>query len=135
MFRPKPRNPHLSYNIKKRNLMTKSAKKRKNTNKAISTKESDSEDSDYEYDIPLVHIKAVLKGCSDSSPIGQRTGARVRQNKVLRCENGKEDWDLEDYEGWVSKQSKELNIVSNTRQLGIMPLSPEPNSKINSLSC
>ena len=134
MFRPKPRNPHLSYNIKKRNLTTKSAKKRKNTNKAISTKESDSEDSDYEYDIPLVHIKAVLKGCSDSSPIGQRTRARVRQNKVLRCENGKEDWDLEDYEGWVSKQSKELNIVSNNRQLGIMPLSPEPNSKINSLS-
>ena len=114
--------------------MTKTAKKRKNTNKAISTNESDSEDSDYEYDIPLVHIKAGLKDCSDSSPISQRTRYSVRQNKVLRCEKGKEEWDLDDYEGREPKQSKEVKIVSNNRQLGVMPLSPQPNSKIISLS-
>ena len=134
MFRPKPQKPRVSYNIKKRDLTTKTAKKRKNTNKAISTNESDSEDSDYEYDIPLVHIKAGLKGCSHSSPIGQRTRYRVCQNKVLRCENGKEEWDLDDYEGREPKQSKEVKIVSNNRQLGVMPLSPQPNSKIISLS-
>ena len=49
--------------------MTKTAKKRKNTNKAISMNESDSENSDYEYDIPLVHIKAGLKVCSILHPL------------------------------------------------------------------
>ena len=77
--------------------------------------ESDSEDSDYEYDIPLMHIKDGLKGWCDSSPIGQRTRSRVCQNKVLRCENGKEEWDLDDYERWESKECKEVKIVSNYR--------------------
>ena len=31
-------------------------------------------------------------------------------------------------------QSKEVKIVSNNRQLGVVPLSPQPNSKIISLS-
>ena len=95
--------------------------------------ESDSEDSDYEYDIPLIHIKDGLKGWCDSSPIGQRTRSRVHQNKVLRCENGKEEWDLDDYERWESKERKEVKIVSNYRQLGVMPLSPHANSKTMSL--
>ena len=89
MFRPKPQNRRLSDTTKNRDLMTKmqnTAKKRKITKKAISANESDSEDSDYEYDIPLMHIKDGLKGWCDSSPIGQRTRSRVRQNKVLRCE-------------------------------------------------
>ena len=55
--------------------------------------ESDSEDSDYEYDIPLMHIKDGLKGWCDSSPIGQRTRSRVSQNKILRCGKGEEEWD------------------------------------------
>ena len=55
MFRPKPQNHRLSDTTKNRDLMTKmqnTAKKRKITKKAISANESDSEDSDYEYDIP-----------------------------------------------------------------------------------
>ena len=92
------------------------------------------EDSDYEYDIPLMHIKDGLKGWCDSSPISQRTRSRVRQNKVLRCENGKEEWDLDDYERWESKERKEVKIVSNYRKLGVMPLSPHANSKTMSLS-
>ena len=101
MFRPKPQNCRLSDTTKNHDLMTKmqnTAKKRKITKKAISANESDSEDSDYEYDIPLMHIKDGLKGWCDSSPISQRTRSRVCQNKVLRCENGKEEWDLDDYE-------------------------------------
>ena len=115
MFRPKPQNHHLSDTTKNCDLMTKmqnAAKKRKITKKAISANESDSEDSDYEYDIPLMHIKDGLKGWCDSSPIGQRTRSRVCQNKVLRCKNGKEEWDLDDYERWESKQHKEVKIVS-----------------------
>ena len=114
--------------------MQSTAKKRKITKKAISANESDSEDPDYEYDIPLMHIKDGLKGWCDSSPISQRTRSRVCQNKVLRCENRKEEWDLDDYERWESKECKEVKIVSNYRQLGIMPLSPHANSKTMSLS-
>ena len=114
--------------------MQNTAKNRKITKKAISANESDSEDSDYEYHIPLMHIKDGLKGWCDSSPIGQRTRSRVHQNKVLRCENGKEEWDLDDYERWESKECKEVKIVSNYRQLGIMPLSPHANTKTMSLS-
>ena len=137
MFRPKPQNCRLSDTTENCDLTTKmqnTAKKRKITKKAISANESDSEDSDYEYDIPLMHIKHGLKGWHDSSPIGQRTRSRVCQNKVLRCENGKEEWDLVDYERWESKECKEVKIVSNYRQLGIMPLSPHANSKTMSLS-
>ena len=60
MFRPKPQNFRFSDTTKNRDLTTKmqnTAKNRKITNKAISVNESDSEDSDYEYDIPLMHIK------------------------------------------------------------------------------
>ena len=98
MFRPKPQNCRLSDTTKNRDLMTKmqnTAKKRKITKKAISANESDSEDSDYEYDIPLMHIKDGLKGWCDSSPTSQRTRSRFCQNKVLRYENGKEEWDLD----------------------------------------
>ena len=97
MFRSKPQNHRFSDTTKNRDLRTKmqnTAKNRKITKKAISANVSDSEDSDYEYDIPLIHIKDGLKGWYDSSPIGQRTRSRVCQNKVLRCENGKEEWDL-----------------------------------------
>ena len=55
MFRPKPQNFHFSDTTKNRDLTTKmqnTAKNRKITKKAISVNESDSEDSDYEYDIP-----------------------------------------------------------------------------------
>ena len=79
MFRPKPQNHRSSDTTKNRDLVTKmqnTAKKRKITKKAISVNESDSEDSDYEYDIPLMHIKDRLKGWCDSSPIGQRTTSK-----------------------------------------------------------
>ena len=137
MFRPKPQNFRFSDTTKNRDLTTKmqnTAKNRKITKKAISVNESDSEDSDYEYDIPLMHIKDGLKGWCDSSPIGQRTRSRVCQNKVLRCENGKEEWDLDDYERWESKECKEVKIVSNYREPGIMPLSPHAFTKTISLS-
>ena len=137
MFRPKPQNFHFSDTTKNRDLTTKmqnTAKNRKITNKAISVNESDSEDSDYEYDIPLMHIKDGLKGWCDSSPIGQRTRSRVSQNKILRCENGKEEWDLDDYERWESKECKEVKIVSNYREPGVMPLSPHAFTKTMSLS-
>ena len=81
-----------------------------------------------------MHIKDGLKGWCDSSPISQRTRSRVCQNKVLRCENGKEEWDLDDYERWESKERKEVKIVSNYRELGVMPLSPHANSKTMLLS-
>ena len=137
MFRPKPQNRHFSDTTKNHDLTTKmqnTAKNRKITKKAISANESDSEDSDYEYDIPLMHIKDGLKVWCDSSPISERTRSRVRQNKVLRCKNGKEEWNLDDYERWESKERKEVKIVSNYRQLGVMPLSPHVNSKTMSLS-
>ena len=60
MLRPKPQNHCFSETTKNRDLITKmqnTAKNRKITKKAISVNESDSEDSDYEYDIPLMHIK------------------------------------------------------------------------------
>ena len=81
-----------------------------------------------------MHIKDGLKGWCDSSPIGQRTRSRVHQNKVLRCENGKQEWDLDDYERWESKEHKEVKIVSNYRQLGVMPLSTHANTEIMLLS-
>ena len=105
-------------------------KKRKITKKVISVTESDSDDSDYENNIPLMHIRDGLKGFCDSSPIGQRTRSRV-----LRCEKGREEWDLNDYERWGSKEPKEFKIVSNYTQLGVTPLSPHANSKKISIFC
>ena len=82
----------------------------------------------------LLYYFYYIKGWCDSSPISQRTRSRVCQNKVLRCENGKEEWNLDDYERWESKERKEVKIVSNYRQHGIMPLSPHANSKTILLS-
>ena len=52
----------------------------------------------------------------------------------MRCENGKEEWDLDDYERWESKECKEVKIVSNYREPGVMPLSPHAFTKTMSLS-
>ena len=55
MFRPKPQNCRFSDTTKNHDLTTKmqnTAKNRKITKKAISANVSDSEDLDYEYDIP-----------------------------------------------------------------------------------
>ena len=69
-----------------------------------------------------MHIKDGLKGWCDSSPIGQRTRSRVCQNKVLRCKNGKEEWDLDDYERWESKERKEVKIVKKNNGIKVVPL-------------
>ena len=59
----------------------------------------DSDDSDYEDNLPLIHVKEGLKDISQgNSPIGLRTRKHLHEKNVLLCEKQGEMLYLEDYE-------------------------------------
>ena len=59
----------------------------------------DSDDSDYEDNLPLIHVKEGLKDISQSeSPIGLRTRKNLHEKNIVLCEKQGEMLYLEDYE-------------------------------------
>lgn len=67
---------------------------------------SNLEDSDFEYNLPLIHVKEGLKNWSGESPIFRRTRIRKKQSNVIRCEEDGLRWDLDDYEGSGETENK-----------------------------
>ena len=59
----------------------------------------DSDDSDYEDDLPLIYVKEGLKDISQGeSPIGHRTRRRLHEKNLVLCQEPREMLYLEDYE-------------------------------------
>ena len=75
--------------------------------------EHDSDDSDYEDNLPLIHVREGLKDIlQGESPIGLRTRKRLHEKNVVLCEKQGEILYLEDYErvsGEVNEKSRTLN--------------------------
>ena len=68
----------------------------------------DSDDSDYEDNLPLIHVKEGLKDISQlNSPIGLRTKKHLHEKNVL-CEKQREMLYLEDYERVSGKVNEKL---------------------------
>ena len=62
--------------------------------------DSNSDESDYEDNIPLQIFQEGLNAMSEESPICGRTRIRkhLHKERVIKCETQRELWDLEDYE-------------------------------------
>ena len=68
----------------------------------------DSDDSDYEDDLPLIHVKEGLKDISQGeSPIGRRTRRRLHEKNLLVFQEPRQMLYLEDYES-VSKCNEQV---------------------------
>ena len=72
----------------------------------------DSDDSDDEDNLPLIHVKEGLKDISQgNSPIGLRTRKRLHEKNVLLCEKQGEMLYLKDYEMVLGKvNEKSISI-------------------------
>ena len=79
----------------------------------VTNLDHDSDDSDYEDNLPLIHVREGLKDISQSeSPIGLRTRKRLHEKNVVLCEKQGEMLYLKDYErvsGEVSEKSRSIN--------------------------
>ena len=75
--------------------------------------ERDSDDSDYEDNLPLIHVREGLKDISQGeSPIGLRTRKCLHEKNIVLCEKQGEILYLEDYErvsGEVNEKSRTIN--------------------------
>ena len=73
----------------------------------------DSDDLDYEDNLPLIHVREGLKDISQGeSPIGLRTRKRLHEKNVVLCEKQGEMLYLEDHErvsGEVNEKSRSIN--------------------------
>ena len=70
----------------------------------------DSDDSDYEDDLPLIYVKEGLKDISQGeSPIGCRTRKHLHEENIVLCEKQREMLYLKDYER-VSGEVHEKSI-------------------------
>ena len=78
----------------------------------------DSDDSDYEDNLPLIHVKEGLKDISQlNSPIGLRTKKHLHEKNVVLCEKQREMLYLEDYERVSGKvNEKSISIDRKTCQ-------------------
>ena len=55
----------------------------------------DSDDSDYEDDLPLIYVKEGLKDISQGeSPVGRRTRRRLHEKNIVLCEEPRESYIL-----------------------------------------
>ena len=104
-------------NIKNRNKNSKVGKKRlqkvPSTSHVYSRNHSDdsnSDDSDYDDNIPLQIVQEGLNAMSGESPICGRTRILkcLHKERVIKCETQRELWDLEDYEAIAPKLSISL---------------------------
>ena len=125
-------------NSKNRNKNSKVGKKRlhkvPSTSHVYSRNHSDdsiSDDSDYEYNIPLQIIQEGLNAMSGESPICGRTRIKIclHKERVIKCETQRELWDLEDYEAIAPKIEHKPVTKPEYRSLGMQPFSPIDNKK------
>ena len=93
--------------------------------------DSNSENSDYEDNIPLQIVKEGLNTMSGESPICGRTRIKKRLHieEVIRCETQRELWDLDDYEAFAPKTEHKVVRKPEYRSLGVQPFSPISNKK------
>ena len=79
----------------------------------VTNLDHDSDDLDYEDNLPLIHVREGLKDISQGeSPIGLRTRKRLHEKNVVLCEKQGEILYLEDYErvsGEVNEKSRSIN--------------------------
>ena len=90
-----------------------------------------SDESDYEDNIPLQIVQEGLNPRSGESPICGRTRIRkcLHKERVFKCETQRELWDLEDYEAIAHKTEHKLVTKPEYRSLGMQPFSPIDNKK------
>ena len=92
--------------------------------------QNDSEDSDYEENIPLIEVKEGLKPVLGDSPIGHRTRKHLHKQVIVKCKKERHMWDLSDYENIENKNAQKAGIEPN-ESLRVQPTSPN-GSYLNS---
>ena len=87
------------------------------------TDDSNSEDSDYEDNVPLQIVQEGLNTMSGESPICGRTRIKKRLHieEVIRCETQRELWDLDDYEAFAPETEHKVVRKPEYRSLGVQP--------------
>ena len=85
--------------------------------------DSNSEDSDYEDNIPLQIVQEGLNTMSGESPICGRMRIKkcLHIAEVIRCETQRELWDLADYEAFAPKTEHKVVRKPEYRSLGMQP--------------
>ena len=83
---------------------------------------SNGEDSDFEYNLPLIHIKEAMKDWSGVSPIVQRTRLSKKKTDVIRCDEEEGRWGLDDYERYELTDDENVSA-------GVSRLSPMVSKK------
>ena len=93
--------------------------------------DSNSDESEYEDNIPLQIVQEGFIAMSGESPICARTRIRkcLHKERVIKCETQRELWDLEDYEVIAPKTEHKLVTKPEYRSLGVQPFSPIDNKK------
>ena len=95
--------------------------------------DSNSDDSDYEDNIPLQIVLEGLNTMSGKSPICGRMRIKKCFHKagVIKCETQRELWDLDDYESFAPETEHKVVRKPEYRSLGMQPFSPIDNKKQN----
>ena len=79
----------------------------------VTNLERDSDDSDYEDNLPLIHVREGMKDISQGeSPIGLRTRERLHEKNVVLCEKQGEILYLEDYERVSGEVNEKLRTIN-----------------------
>ena len=95
-----------------RNEKTKESIQLRNVD--VTIPQHDSDDSDYEDDLPLIYVKEGLKdSLQGESPIGRRTRKCMYEKNIVLCEKQGEMLYIEDYErvpGEVNENSLSTDI-------------------------
>ena len=93
--------------------------------------DSNSEDSDYEDNIPFQIVQEGLNTMSGESPIcgGMRIKKCLHIAEVIRCKTQRELWDLDDYEAFAPKTEHKVVRKPEYSSLGMQPFSPISNEK------
>ena len=79
----------------------------------VTNLDCDSDDSDYEDNLPLIHVREGLKDISEGEfPIGLRTRKRLHEKNVVLCEKQREMLYLEDYERVSGKVNEKLRSIN-----------------------
>ena len=79
----------------------------------VTNYDHDSDVSDYEDYLPLIHFREVLKDISQGeSPIGLRTRKHLHEKNIVLCEKQGEMLYLKDYERVSGKVNEKLNSIN-----------------------
>ena len=132
--KPKSQNPKIKNKSKNSKVGKKMLQKGPSISHISSRNHSDdsnSEDSDYEDNIPLQIVKEGLNTMSGESPIcgRMRIKKRLHIEEVIRCETQRELWDLDNYEAFAPKTEHKVVRKPEYRSLGMQPFSPISNKK------